>query len=197
MPIILAILLSEVKHKYFKRSVQTITYLPHFISLVVVVGMMKDICAVDYGIVNRILGVLGAEQILFFSDPTWFKPLYIISDIWQGIGWGSIIMMRSFFDNIPDSLEEAVKIDGVTDITVFIRIFIPLSTPVIAVIALYYAVGHWNSFTSALIYLRDRSLFPLQVVLRELLLQNKVQEMVSVSDSQDILGVTRSIYTPP
>lgn len=105
----------------------------------------------------------------------------------------NVIIMRSFFESLPDSLEEAVKIDGGTDFTVLFKIFIPLSTPVIAVISLYYAVGHWNGFTQALIYIRNRSLFPLQVILRELLLQDKVKDLVSVEGAADMLGATRSI----
>lgn len=105
----------------------------------------------------------------------------------------NIIIMRSFFENIPMELEEAVKIDGGTDITVLMRIFLPLSTPVIAVIALYYAVGHWNGFAQAVIYIRDTGLYPLQVVLRELLLQNKLQEMVGAEGQNDLLGATRSV----
>ena len=105
----------------------------------------------------------------------------------------NIIIMRSFFESIPDSLEEAVKIDGGNDLNVLLQIFIPLSKPVIAVIALYYGVGHWNGFTQALIYIRDRNLYPLQLILRELLLQNAVKDMVAASDVGDLLGATRSI----
>lgn len=140
---------------------------------------------------------------MFFSGgmiPTYLvvDGLHLTDTIWAmiiptAVGAFNIIIMRSFFESIPEAMEEAVKIDGGTDFTVLFKIFIPLSTPVIAVICLFYAVGHWNGFTQALIYLRDRSLFPLQVVLRELLLQNKVQELVSVESSADMLGATRSI----
>ena len=403
-PIILALLLNEVRHPRFKKSVQTITYMPHFISLVVIVGIMQDILSVDYGIINRIILFFGGEQIRFMTEPGWFKILYVLSGIWQNVGWSSIIyiaaidgidqelydaamvdganrwhkiryitlpgisdtiiillimqignmlnvaggrqmrkskftvadiiiylfllfmivvtlypviyifstsvsstvsvmkneviflpkgfslgayrqvfkndsiwtgyrnsifllivgtainvimnilaayplsrrgfcfrrsfmlmilftmffsggmiptylvvdglnltdtlwgliiptavsaynviIMRSFFENIPESLEEAVKIDGGNDLDILLKIFIPLSKPVIAVIALYYGVGHWNGFTQALIYIRDRVKFPLQVILRELLLQDKVRDMVEVSDVGDMLGATRSI----
>lgn len=110
------------------------------------------------------------------------------------VGAFNIIVMRTFFETIPDSLEESVKMDGGNDLTVLFKIFIPLSTPVIAVICLFYGVGHWNGFMQAIIYIRDRQLYPLQVILRELLLQNKIQEMVGVQSSSDMLmGATRSI----
>ncbi|MCL2035234.1 MAG: carbohydrate ABC transporter permease [Oscillospiraceae bacterium] len=106
----------------------------------------------------------------------------------------NVIIMKSFFESIPASLEEAMKIDGGTDFTVLFKLILPLSKPVLAVISLYYGVAHWNGFTSALIYIRTRSLFPLQVILREMLLQNKLQEMITVdAAAADALGATRSI----
>jgi len=110
-PIILAILLNEVRALHFKKSVQTITYLPHFISVVVVVGMLTDMTALDYGIVNRILLAFGRHQLPFMSDPGWFKPLYVISGIWQHVGWNSIIYLAAI-DGIDQELYEAASIDG-------------------------------------------------------------------------------------
>lgn len=110
-PIILAILLNEVKRNYFKRFVQTVTYLPYFISIVVVVGILQDIVAVDYGIVNRIIAMLGGEQIRFMTNPEWFKSLYIASGIWQSVGWGSIIYLAAI-DGIDTQIYEAANMDG-------------------------------------------------------------------------------------
>ncbi len=83
----------------------------------------------------------------------------------------NLIIMRTFFQGIPDSLEESAKIDGAKSLTIFIRIIVPLSGPVIAVMTLYYGVAHWNSWFNAMIFLRDRSLYPLQLFLREILIQ--------------------------
>ncbi len=140
---------------------------------------------------------------MFFSGgmiPTYLvvDGLHLTNSLWglvipSAVSAFNIIIMRSFFESIPDSLEDAVRIDGGNDLDVLFRIFLPLSKPSIAVIALYYGVGHWNGFTSALIYIRDRALFPLQVILRELLLQNKVKDMVEITDVGDMLGATRSI----
>ena len=86
-PIVLALLLNEIKFNPFKGAVQTVSYLPHFISLVVVVGMMVDFLARD-GLINQILGNLfGMQPIAFMQQPQWFRPLYVLSGIWQGIGW--------------------------------------------------------------------------------------------------------------
>ncbi len=110
-PIILAILLNEVKHPRFKKTVQTITYMPHFISMVVVVGMLQDILSVDYGIINRLIMAAGGEQIRFMVEPGWFKILYVLSGIWQNVGWSSIIYIAAI-DGIDQSLYEAAVVDG-------------------------------------------------------------------------------------
>lgn len=90
----------------------------------------------------------------------------------------NLIMTRTYLQaNIPDELVESAQIDGANDFQILFRIVMPLSLPVLAVIALFYAVGHWNNFFSALIYLRDRSLMPLQVILRQIVIASQMSEM--------------------
>jgi putative aldouronate transport system permease protein len=101
----------------------------------------------------------------------------------------NLIIMRTSFQAIPDSLEESARIDGANDWVILIRIVIPLSLPVIAVMLLFYGVGHWNSWFSAMIYLQDRSLLPLQMILREILILNDSNSMltgVSIGDKEQI-----------
>lgn len=93
----------------------------------------------------------------------------------------NLIIMRTSFQAIPVELEEAAKIDGASDFRIFAQIILPLSVPVLAVMALFYGVGHWNSWTGALIYLRDRELFPLQLVLREILIENSTTDTTNLS----------------
>ena len=109
-PIILALLLNEVKNKYFKRTVQTVSYLPHFISLVVVCGIIKDFTSTD-GVINDIIEFLGGERTNFLMIPEWFRPIYVGSGIWQEVGWGSIIYLAAI-TNIDPQLYEAATIDG-------------------------------------------------------------------------------------
>ena len=91
------------------------------------------------------------------------------------IGISNLIVMRTFFQNsIPEELLEAAKIDGISDIGYLLRIVIPLSKAIFAVITLYYAVGHWNSYFSSMIYLRERDMYPLQIVLRDILNASRV-----------------------
>ncbi|WP_422656880.1 carbohydrate ABC transporter permease [Paenibacillus sp. EC2-1] len=102
------------------------------------------------------------------------------------IGTFNMIIMRTAFQSIPASLEESAKIDGANDLIILFRIIIPLSMPVIAVMILWYAVGHWNSYFGALIYLRDRELFPLQLVLREILITNTTDSMMTEASGDKI-----------
>jgi putative aldouronate transport system permease protein len=108
--IILALLLNEIRIGLFKRMVQTISYLPHFISIVVVVGMMIDFFARD-GLVNSMLHLIGFGPIAFMQKPEWFRFMYVSSGIWQGIGWGSIIYLAAIA-NIDPALYDAARIDG-------------------------------------------------------------------------------------
>lgn len=91
----------------------------------------------------------------------------------------NLIIMRTFFNGIPDSLEESAKIDGAGDFTVLFKILVPVAKPVIAVMVLFYGVGHWNEWFNASIYMTDRDLFPLQLILREILIQNSTDSMMT------------------
>ena len=114
-----------------------------------------------YIVVNKLLG-----------DSIWTQVLP------GAVATANLIIMRTGFMAIPESLEESAKIDGASDWSVLIKIVLPLSKSTLAVIALYYGVAHWNQWFQASVYLRDRNLFPLQLFLREILLQNQVEETV-------------------
>ncbi|GIN55967.1 carbohydrate ABC transporter permease [Lederbergia ruris] len=91
----------------------------------------------------------------------------------------NLIIMRTSFKGIPDSLEESARIDGANDWTILFRIILPLSLPVIAVMILFYGVGHWNAYFDAMIYLRNNDLWPLQLVLREILIENSTDNFIT------------------
>ncbi len=97
----------------------------------------------------------------------------------------NLIIMRTAFQSVPVSLEESAKIDGANEWVILFRMIIPLSMPVISVMILWYAVGHWNSYFSALIYLRSRELYPLQLVLREILVTNSTDSMMTGAGAAD------------
>lgn len=111
---------------------------------------------------------------LFFviTDTKIYNTIWV-SSIPYAVSAFNLIIMKSFFESLPESLEEAAIIDGANDFTVFTRIIMPLSKPVVAVMVLYYGVGQWNSWFPASMFTRDRKLYPLQMILREILIENQ------------------------
>ncbi len=106
----------------------------------------------------------------------------------------NLIVMRTYFQGLPDSLEESAKVDGATDFTVLFRIILPVSAPIIAVMILFYGVGHWNSWFPAMLYIREREMFPLQLIMREILLQNSSDSMVgTITDTSIKADISESI----
>jgi putative aldouronate transport system permease protein len=124
IPILLAIMINEVSSQKFKRTVQTVTYAPHFLSAVVLVGMMMTFLSPRNGIINQFIAMLGGERIFFFSEPGWFKSLYVFSDVWQNMGWASIIYLAALAGIDPQQYEAAV-IDGAGKLQKIIYITIP------------------------------------------------------------------------
>ncbi|MEN6314225.1 MAG: ABC transporter permease subunit [Clostridiaceae bacterium] len=131
-PIILALLLNEVRCNSYKRLVQTVSYLPHFVSLVVIAGMILEFTSKD-GLVNDIIAILGMERISFMTKPQWFRTIYIASDIWQGVGWGSIIYLAAL-TNIDPQLYEASKIDGAGRWKQMLHITLPGLAPTVIIL---------------------------------------------------------------
>lgn len=138
-PIILALLLNEIKSNMFKRTVQTITYMPHFISVIVVAGMIVSFTARD-GLVNSIIAWLGYEQISILMKPQLFRSIYISTGIWQELGFGSIIYLAAI-TGIDQQLYEAAKIDGAGRWKQVFNVTIPGILPTI-IILLILRIGN-------------------------------------------------------
>lgn len=138
--IVLALLLNELRSSLIKRAVQTITYMPHFISIVVISGMMVDFLARD-GLINNLLAMFGFEPIAFLRESGWFRTLYVSSNIWQSVGWGSIIYL-SAMSSIDPSLYEAAKVDGANRWRQTFSITLPGIMPTV-IILLILQIGHF------------------------------------------------------
>ncbi|MER7797553.1 ABC transporter permease subunit [Microbacterium sp. NPDC096154] len=110
LPIILALLLNEVRVRWFKRVVQTVSYLPHFMSIVIVASFVKELTSLD-GTINAIVRAFGGDAVNFLQDPDWFRAIYVISEAWQTVGWGTILYLAAL-TTIDDQLYEAARIDG-------------------------------------------------------------------------------------
>jgi putative aldouronate transport system permease protein len=105
----------------------------------------------------------------------------------------NLIIMRTAFQEVPYELNEAARMDGANDFQILWRIYVPLVKPVLAVMVLFYSVAHWNSFFPAMIYLRNRDLYPLQLILREILIQNSTQSMTTSASSGDVQMISETI----
>jgi putative aldouronate transport system permease protein len=126
------------------------------------------------------------------------KNVGLIDSLWAtiipfAVSTFNLIIMRTAFMSVPDSLEESAKIDGANHFTILFKIIIPLSMPVIAVMILYYAVEKWNGWFYASIFLKDRELFPLQLTLREILLANQTDSMSAAASAGDQLQIGETI----
>ena len=140
---------------------------------------------------RRILNFLFTFT-MFFSGgivPTYIlmNNLHLIDNFWvmilpSAVGMFNVIIMRTYFQtNIPQELEDAANVDGCTNFRFLLRIALPLSIPIVVVVALYYGVAHWNDYFSAMMYLTKRQMYPLQLVLREILLENEAGKMLNVA----------------
>ena len=144
-PILLALLINEVRKTAFKRTVQSLTYIPHFISLVVVCGLLLEFSQMS-GLFNDLRGWFGLERVPFFQDPKYFRVFYISSGIWQEIGWGSIIYLAAL-SAIDPQLYEAATIDGAGRWRKLSHITLPSIIPTIVILLIMrmgqlMSVGH-------------------------------------------------------
>ncbi len=130
-PIILALLMNEIRSNTFKRSVQTISYIPHFISMVVVCGMIKTFTA-DNGLITSMVVALGGEKASLLTNAKAFVPIYVISSIWQEIGWGSIVYLAAL-TGINQELYEAASIDGANRWKQTLHVTLPGIAPTITI----------------------------------------------------------------
>jgi putative aldouronate transport system permease protein len=142
--VLLALLLNELRHAVYKRIVQTISYLPHFISTVVVAGLAMMVLSTDGGMVNAIIVQFGGEPIHFLGDPIYFRSVLIISHVWQTIGWGSILYLAAM-TGIDPGLYEAAKMDGAGRTRQAWHITLPGIAPVMVLLLILSIGGLLNA----------------------------------------------------
>ncbi|NGP43826.1 sugar ABC transporter permease [Bacillaceae bacterium SIJ1] len=141
IPIIFALMLNQVTRTRFKKVVQTVTYAPHFISVVVLVGMLFIFLSPSNGFVNNIIQLFGGEPIYFMGSEAWFKPVFVGSQIWQTTGWSAIIYLAAL-TSVDPQLHEAAIVDGATKLQRVFHIDIPGILPVI-MIMLILEIGNF------------------------------------------------------
>ena len=144
VPILLALMLNEVTNAKFKRAIQTVSYLPHFISTVVVCGMVMNFLSLD-GIINQIIAAFGFDKIQFMVLPEWFRTIFTASGIWQTCGWTSIIYL-SALTSVDQEILEAAMIDGCNPLQTYFRVVFPILKPTAITVAILNVMWIWNDF---------------------------------------------------
>lgn len=143
-PIILALLLNELKPGFFKRAAQTISYLPHFISWIVVAGILSNLLSPGTGMVNEVIKMLGGKPVYFLADVRWFRTVLVVSNIWKGIGWGSVVYLAALC-SIPPEQYESAMIDGANRLQRIRYITLPSMKGIISIMLLMQAGSLMNA----------------------------------------------------
>ena len=133
IPILFAICITEVRRSSLRRVVQTVSYLPHFISTVVLVGMLHNMLNTNTGIINNLIALFGGKRITFLMAPEWFRTIYVSSGVWQSFGYSSIIYIAAIF-GIDPTLYEAANIDGMSKFKQSWYITIPMISQTIIIL---------------------------------------------------------------
>ncbi len=133
VPIILALMLNELRGSFFKRLFQSLVYLPHFMSWVIIVSIGYVMLTMDGGILNELIAMLGFEKVNFLLSPAWFRPTYIIQVIWREAGWGTIIYLAAIA-SVDTQLYEAARMDGATRLRQIWHITLPAIRSVIIIL---------------------------------------------------------------
>lgn len=132
VPIIIALLLNEVRARSFQRTVQTVIYLPHFMSWVIVVSIFYVLLTIDGGAVNNLIVSAGGEPVPFLTDPNWLRPMYVVQEIWKTAGWGTIVYLAAM-TAVDPQLYEASELDGAGRLRQTWHITLPAIRPTIIV----------------------------------------------------------------
>lgn len=144
VPIVLALLINEVNNTAFKRTVQTIAYLPHFISWVVIASLASSLLSPTDGAINMLRADLGLDSIFFMGDSRYFRSVLVLSDIWKEMGWSAIIYLAALA-GIPQDMYEAATIDGASKLQKLVFITLPSIVPTIIIMLLLRVGGILNA----------------------------------------------------
>lgn len=146
VPILLSLLLNEVRNRFFKKTVQTVLYLPHFISWVIVAGLVMNFTAVNNGVINEVIKFFGGRPIAFLQSEQYFRSVLVVSNIWKGAGWGTIVYLAAI-SGIDPALYEAATIDGASRLQRMRHITLPsISSTIVVLLILNTGSILTNSF---------------------------------------------------
>ena len=157
-PIILALMLNEIRSNMFKRVTQSLTYLPYFLSWVVLAGFMTNILSPSTGPVNYIIQLFGFDPVYFLGDKHWFRLTLVVTNMWKEVGWGSIIYLAAL-SNISIELYESATIDGASRWKQMIHITLPSIMPTIAIMFIFRIGGILNAGSDQILNLYNPAVY--------------------------------------
>lgn len=132
IPILFALMTNDLKHGVYKRVVQAVSYVPYFISTVIICGMLVNFLSPSSGIINSLIEACGGEPINFLMEPKWFRTIFVASGVWQGFGWSAIVYLAAL-TGVSQELYEAARVDGASKIQQVLHVSIPSILPTIVV----------------------------------------------------------------
>lgn len=193
MPILFALLLNEIRHTVFKRVVQSISYLPHFMSWVVIGGFVYQLLSPEIGFVNAVLALFGIEPILFMTKVNLFIPILFSASIWASVGWGSIIYLAAI-SAIDPGLYESAELDGATRLQKAIYITIPSIVPTIVILFILGLGSILSAGFEPIFNLYNAMVMPVADVIdtyvyRKGLLESKFSYAAAVGVFQSLIGL--------
>lgn len=190
IPVFFALLLNEVRNHALKRSIQTLVYLPHFLSWVIVAGILVDILSPSYGIVNKIIKFVGLQPIFFFGDADVFPYTMVVTDVWKGFGYGTIVYLAALTGISPEYYEAAI-VDGANRWQQTLHITLPGIKPIVVLMTALSIGGILNAGFDQIINLYSPSVYRTGDIIDALIYRIGIQEaQFSVSTA---LGLFRSL----
>lgn len=163
-PILFAILLSELRNVRFKKTVQTISYLPHFLSWVVLGGVFLQLLSPTTGPINGVIKAMGLKPINFLTNPSWFRSVLVTTSVWKGFGWGSVIYLAAI-SGIDQEMYEAAEIDGASRLRKIFSITLPSIAPVMTIMFIFAVGGIVNDDFDQIFNLYNSSVYSVGDVL--------------------------------
>lgn len=189
-PIILALLMNEMKIPWYKRFIQSVSYIPHFVSWVVVAYILESFLSPSVGVVNQIISFFGGETIFFMGDVAWFRPIIVISSIWKEVGWGTIIYLAAI-SSLDPQLYEAAYVEGAGKWQQFRYITLPGLVPTILLMLILTMPQLLNAGFEQIYPLINPANMPVSDVLDTFILRNGLQQgYFSMSTAVGLLSST-------
>ena len=174
-PILLALMINEIRANWFKRTVQTITYMPYFLSWVVVAGLLNTLLSPDNGAINTIIKMAGGQPVYFLTSKQWFRPILIISEIWKNIGYGSIVYLAAI-TSIDQEQYEAARVDGANKLQQIVHITLPALSEIIAIMLILQIGKMFDDNFDQIFNLYSPSVYEVSDVFETYVYRNGIQQ---------------------